>query len=130
MSEHGQRIIARLEDFADATEACVEVVRLEDRITQLETECDTLRAQCVRLEGRVRELEAFEDMAWDLLWQECAEQDKDGNWFIDNRCMSDYEAACDVFEKRGKLKARNARIYDVVKEPAEAAPRRAWCGRW
>ena len=51
-----------------------------------------------------------DDLLMDVLYQSCGVLD-----IIDNHCVSCYEDACVYLEKRGYLKNRNNRVYEILK---------------
>jgi hypothetical protein len=51
-----------------------------------------------------------DDLLLDVLYQSCGVLD-----IIDNHCVSSYEDACVYLEKRGYLKNRNNRVYEILK---------------
>ena len=58
-----------------------------------------------------KEPETTEEILMDVIWQTCGVNDcKFGN-YIDNKCISAYEDACEHLERLGYLKKHNDRTY-------------------
>jgi len=56
----------------------------------------------------------FDELLLDVLIQACGNQE--GEFIIDNMCLSAYEDACDYLVDRGYLKSKNGRIYNLNKQ--------------
>jgi len=56
----------------------------------------------------------FDELLLDVLIQACGNQE--GEFLIDNMCLSAYEDACSYLTERGYLKSKNGRIYILNKQ--------------
>ena len=56
----------------------------------------------------------FDELLLDVLIQACGNQE--GEFLIDNMCLSVYEDACNYLTERGYLKSKNGRIYFLNKQ--------------
>lgn len=52
----------------------------------------------------------IDELLLSVLTQACAIEDGQ----IDNRCLSDYEEACNYLTDKGYLKTKNGRIYEII----------------
>ena len=61
----------------------------------------------------------FDELLLDVMIQACGNQE--GEFIIDNMCLSIYEDACDYLTEQGYLITDNGRIYRLKKQK-EAKP--------